>query len=59
MAMPIPWQRGYDWAQGKGPHGDKDYFEAVEAYGWAFDTPESRQFGAGSDCFYNEQDPDA
>ena len=59
MVMPIPWHRGYEWAQDKGPHADKDSFAAIEAFGWGLNTPESLQFDAGADfffadCFFSE-----
>jgi hypothetical protein len=41
---------------GQGPHAGKDYFEAMEAFGFEFTSADEKQFAAGADAFADEID---
>ncbi len=49
------WGRGYDWANDEGPHHELDIFEALEAWGYDFDSVEAEQFERGADFRQLEQ----
>ncbi|MFT8720597.1 hypothetical protein [Acetobacter sp.] len=45
----LPWVRGREWALGKGPYADWECIEAMEAYGYDFESEDAAIFTCAAD----------
>lgn len=53
--QPVPWRRGYEWADGRGEFASKGIDDATDGFGYDFASPDWELFMTGAEFRQAEQ----